>query len=535
MNALTALTWEYWRRNRFRIVIALALAVSCGPFAFWVFYEGSAGGQEKLRDLNVLLPFFVLQTMIVCMFVDYGNMQGSERRPAAHLRLVPLPTWLTAGWQLLCSTVALLLVLLTTCTLIVSAGMPTLPGFWPFLLLDCTLLAILQGFAWCSLVSGQTRGIVAAVFYVSLLVLWLRDMTRACLGIPGNATGSAVFTRGQHVWLLLAAYVVTVSLAIWMAVLDRRGARLPSLGAALERTLRRIVAARQREGMLAFRSQTRAQFWLEWRTRGWVLPAVCAVVSGFLLLWVRDAGILAVVLVLCVPMAAGSTAMATGRENSRRDGTLLSTYYATRPLGERGLGSTLLGVNALSIALGVFIIFFPFLLHVGPSAYYQIIVGLNAWCPGTSSWPLAFCLPLLSFMLSWAIMNTIMAAALSGRTWPAISLWVVPFVVTPFALELAAGVSGAQIWVERFVAAVAVLVFVACVVLCLKACQMRLVSRLTSGLVLTMAGIIAVVTVLYVVSSGDLLARASMVGVLALLVFLPFASFPLALYANRHR
>jgi hypothetical protein len=230
-------------------------------------------------------------------------------------------------------------------------------------------------------------------------VLWQTEKTGwVVLGLTGvgGALGlwyksrfGPVFSQATHMWTAVTpgemlTMLATVVVAWWAAVKgiarNRRGDQIPPLGimAWLDRVFDRAPGAG-----LPFRTPLAAQFWFEWRQKGWALPACVALwtllgMCGWLVFsrrppelfegFVAGGGLLSV-----AGMVIGLIMGNTGPNDANFE---MGSFLAARPITNRDLSRTILRTALQSVLAawalwaGSFVVVYLILLTIG---------GLPAW------------------------------------------------------------------------------------------------------------------------------------------------------------
>jgi hypothetical protein len=374
----TAILWEVWARNRWPLVIALALlpmsllliamADRLSPVrtfenpapGFWVF--------------SALFVFIAALMSLACVFWSFSFTAVDERGRFAGfpLRLFTMPvrTWRAVAVPLFSGLIAILSVYLAwfycITRLMVGPRLPageTLPDgkvlAWQLIVI-ATAYVCVQALIWLLYPIRNLRVLVLAVVAVAFLCLWMV--------IP-----ELQLSRHPVPWFsgMAALFVIAVAAAFKVVDWDRRG------GWQGTREWRRSRAGD--EARAPFRSAAWAQLWFEWRRKGWFAAVVIGCLMGLsLLLWpvppflagesgALEAGVrlepfqLVVFWLLPLFAIATTTSVATGfgKPDFWLPEIVLPSFHATRPVSTARLvfAKMRAGAIVVSIAWLVFLLF----------------------------------------------------------------------------------------------------------------------------------------------------------------------------------
>jgi hypothetical protein len=302
-------------------------------------------------------------------------------------------------------------------------------------------------------------------------------------------------------------------------------------------------------------SPARAQFWLEWRQFGFVIPAYIGFILGllFFLVLIDDLAmrqflqILAILILLPVGMGAmaGPTFARSGVWAANAD---LSPFGGTRPMTDAALASAKLKALAGSLAAGWLVVFGLGPLWVRASGQGHSVVDLwqkldQALTP-TGAVP-ALALTALGLVgLSWMFAGLGLSLALSGKRHLLAIAWVGSVLLTlglvvvavwtyrhPEALEAMLS------WARRLEWLLIALAVVASVAAFRAAKRSGLLAQRTVARAAGIGALLLAVSVLLSLRVTPSQWR-HLAGAATLLVALglaPIATAPLALFSNRHR
>lgn len=563
LQALKIFFWEFWHGSRRRLP-----AIFVGMLLLSVlFYESFATIGPATIDVELRLFLILLLNLLlayvtgVCLPQAQPGQESSYATRAFEPRLYTLPirTSVLTGTKMAVSMAAATLLYLATALLI----LPLTGHAWP-LLGPAAFFATAT--AWALAVTWTLMGTllqlpVGATVALTLL-FWL-----------GRRFGAGLDGIPTHPWQVTAADLATLALAsaaaFGFAVVgvsrDRRGDTwgwtwndLKNL--SLGRSLDRLFFRRKAGG---FASPLAAQFWLEWRLRGWMLPAMVGVTllstAGFLALIGRGTApilqtqvlLLGATLILGPPGAG--TLMGKMRLFSHESG--LGTFRASRPLSDGQLAGVLLKVglaSLLSAWLTALACFGAVLFALRQWGEARLVDELwHSLSAALEPFDLTTRVALLFLLLAvgWMNMGLVTAIFLTGRHWIAWLLVEIPYGLAVVYLILNAFQPAGWVEILEWIAQAAPWIFgaVALAVPPLAygtARRLRLVHSAAPWIALgvwllavALLGIHQREWIAQALSSGLALERAVLVlglGLLALLTAPP-ALAPLAVAWNRHR
>ncbi len=407
--------WEIWGRHKVNFLFqAIALASSV-CFVHWKEHIAS----DALGDLLGIASFAFLIGANCHLLVCFGYVEVDSGKVQfcfpGRLLFKPVSTaWLT------------LLPMLFG-----GAALLTLFSIWAELVLQHLI-----GFTASSLVWGGT--VLLSFFWWMQVIAWSLPFLRGrvlvvvmagvihfvvwCL--PRMKTS---LSSGRQ-WSILGGLLASAGLAAWIGLkLVRRGTwEGPSRISTLWNRLRLTPA---RSPRTQFGSAFAAQFWLEWRRQGWLLPCI----SGgmiFLILplvlkcfqWVgAEAAPPEVILgVLILPlMLSVLLTPALARFDSFHSTTELPVYIAVRPMtnGEFVMAKLLMALATSALTWLVTVAACCFWLAVVERGPLLSNIGLV-----TLYGPVAFltgCVPGLLLLVIWTWKNLVagIGACLTGRPW----------------------------------------------------------------------------------------------------------------------
>jgi len=417
------MAWELWARNRsgIRAFVACLLGLSLG--ACWLPH-GAA--REPIFPLSVIL--FALASVSlasVVMHCEYREGTLSAGYPSRMFTL-PVRTSVLVAWPMLYGTVALTLLWLAMVLLVWRpAGIE--PAWWVVPLL-AVALAWLQAIFWAVPGSPLAKILAACVILPALKMTLEFVATSVALFVdPQSRLDRAAFLENRHLIITtfsLGFLPLAYAVAVGGVACDRRGMR-PDwswTGRLLERAANWLPQRRN-----PFSSAVSAQFWIEWRCKGFVLPLFPACFLAFITLvvvpFVSPRQLLPLLLVLggAVPVVAFFVGYGVGKSGFWSENLSLSTWEATRPLSSEALAAAKLFMALIS-ALMTWL-----LLLLGIPVWLVVLQKFGAMTellePSLRSWTphqiaglavLGFC-SLLT--LTWGQMVGGLCLSLTGRTW----------------------------------------------------------------------------------------------------------------------
>jgi len=279
----------------------------------------------------------------------------------------------------------------------------------------------MQALSW-SLPLHQARALV--MLFVSVIHLLVAVM-------PLASTPMAAGWRWSIMAVMLLSAVLTALIGLkWM----RRGTwEGPSRFSLLCKTLR---PAQNFLKVTRFGSAFHAQFWLEWRTFGSMLPAIVGGIGLVILPLIyllqkneqsEDFEMIALTLMLAIPLMLSGVMATAIAKFDLQSSSELPIYIAIRPMTTGGLViaklAMALATSALTWMVGVAVTGF-WLWILGKAIFWSKIQSISGYGVGAFA---VGCLPVLILLILFTWRNLLggIAAGLSGRTWvnAVFSLW----------------------------------------------------------------------------------------------------------------
>lgn len=330
-----ALAWEFWGRHRRGLTGAAALVAGVAA------YTAAAAPAPQVAMANTI--WFVMALSYVIGVFAYGfeaRLESAESGfPARHF-VLPVPTWLLVGWPMIQGMLAAVAVWVAWDRFVLRpAGVET-PGWWVPML--AAVVACAQALVWLPFGVAWVRVVAMALALTVLL--------RSNAYFDDPATQERVLT-GVAAGLVPAAFLVA-----------RAGVGRARRGDNPEWSwLRRPAPGERVTGggreRTPFASAMAAQTWYEWRLRGRgflaTVLAVVGVLAAVALLFEHpsnraDFGL---IFLFIPPLLAAYFGVAAGSPGESIRSTALTTFAATRPLGNRELVAAKVRALTLSAAL----------------------------------------------------------------------------------------------------------------------------------------------------------------------------------------
>ena len=409
-----ALLWEIWGRRKWHFAWHSAALLA-----------GYVCAHYKEQSASEMVSAVLCMVSLTCFFASYlhlltcfGYIEADSKKVQigfpARLFLKPVSTAQLVLVPMFFGGAAVVTVLMLWSQFVLR------PLGWSGPLVAPWISAIALSFFWWmqalswSLPLLQARALV--MLFVSVIHLLVAVM-------PLAATPIAAGWRWSIIAALLVSAVLTALTGLrWM----RRGtwegpSRFSVLCKALRPARNLLKAAR-------FSSAFHAQFWLEWRTFGSMLPAI---VGGIGLVIVpliyllqkneqsEDFEMIVVTLMLVIPlMLSGVMATAIAKFDLQPSAEL-PIYIAIRPMTTGGLViaklAMALATSALTWVVGVTVSCF-WLWILGRAAFWSKVQAISGYGVGAIA---VGCLPLLILLILFTWRNLLggIAAGLTGRTW----------------------------------------------------------------------------------------------------------------------
>ena len=306
-----AIAWEIWRKNRWGILIIIAVIPVWALFSRALVGPLQPSGDETLK---MLWPMLVLLVDIVPMWVSVlalGVMfcftEADARRGApqfpSRLFTLPVRTSTLVTWPMLYGIVAVLVVSIAWEKLVLSSVPRTewMPVHFMPVIFVATAMVLLQATVWSLPAFPANRLIVLSLLLFGLV--WLAVWPRAHAGVGDwTAERTAAFQRNSNIALVVVS-VAAYFIALVAVERARRGGRFA--WGALWASASRFTALFPRWSK-PFSSPAAAQLWFEWQRGGWLLPALVAFFMALIL-----GPISWVVMIESPPSATGIDAEAT--------------------------------------------------------------------------------------------------------------------------------------------------------------------------------------------------------------------------------
>lgn len=518
-----AMMWETLRRGRFNLLTA-ALAANAIPFLLFSVLEREGA-------LDPADPIQIGMHVVFAQISPFAFGLAAIAAIGAPARLYALPIR-TVTLVLLHFLQAMLAVLVETAasTAVLNGAFGLRWPFWGPALFGAVAVVVIQATMWLADRS-----------------LWLAP----AIAVPGGALGlwfkaryGPVFSQPTHYWNVVtpldAATLALIALAAYgVAVVgvarNRRGEPPVSIG-FVDWLIRVFAAWPLRD--VGFGTPAEAQFWFEWRKKGWSMPAL--VIMGLVFgvgSWLATSraaedlykGFVAGgAMFLLTTFMTGIVMGQTGALDLR-----IGPFLATRPMSTTDMARAILKCAAKSVLIGWSIWAASF---VAVAAILQAIgVGFSLQLAEPFGW---WYVPAI-LVGAWAGLGVLGPLALTGRQrlvggviFGSVSLLIGLLVFSKFALTR----QGQEQFFHWGLAVLAMLLVAGTGIAFAAARRRSLIGTPTVLIATSLWGILIAIVVLgRVITSADpLVVSFCSAGVLALAVS-PLATAPLALAWNRNR
>lgn len=265
VSILRAITWEFWRENRWWIIISTCAILGLGGLV----YDSELGqyDQEHMSHLTTFFAEMIAFGMFLCL--SLYNKKKSRLGFPEHLFIKPVRMRFVASVRLgLAVVTAVSLYVVTACVFLWTSEV-----HWP-IALPCLYLAtcitFLHAMAWSLSAVPGLQVICSVIGYFVLCTEYYH-----CLRADD-------FSGAPGLFIYMALWA---SLAVTGAALDRRAQRL-TLTTLWNRILKTVTACLPWK-TCTNASPQRALFWFHWIRKGWILPVLSVFFMGlgYILLW----------------------------------------------------------------------------------------------------------------------------------------------------------------------------------------------------------------------------------------------------------
>lgn len=526
-----ALTWELFERGKWNMLGAFLSGNALPMILLAALRREGAIDPEDRSMITIHVTMLLINASL------FGGALCAAIGKPSRLFAFPAPTSVLVAWQLLPAMVALALETLLS-TAVFNAMFELDWPLWGPALFVSVGLAMLAACVWATdkspwytFVLGTAVAVVVGLwFYSRYGIIFRSQSVRMWREVTVAEVATMLMMAG------VAYYVAVVGVTR-----SRCGEFLKT--PAFFHWLAKLLDPAPDVG-LPFRSPAQAQFWFEWRQKGWGIPGLVIVAFpvGFVL-WLMfnrnphdlfdvalgTGGFLAPV-GLIVGMMFGNVGPADGRLD-------MGHFLATRPMTSTDMARTMLEAAGFSVLLAwvlwaaAFLVLYAILLIVNVDPRPQIPSQVGWWYfPAT----------LLGTWLALTFMATI---ALAGRTWLFVNLFcVIPAVAVGAMVFSHYVLSPAErtAFGQCVMAAVGVIFIFGTAWAFVAARRRALIGWQTVWVALGIWTALCLLGALYwsqhrlYYATSPLPALVHAVGLLALVVF-PLAAAPLALVWNRNR
>jgi hypothetical protein len=343
-SIIPALAWEYWRKCRWSFLSAYLCMTTLAAFIYSVAHPNLQTNND-LR--NGYLFLFVWLGSISFMVALSAQRDNNNRMGVFPLYLYtrPLPTWIMVGLSFIFSvtTVSLLyLAVISSINFVCGVRWPILVTmlFWG------AVAASAQAVIWFPVKSAIVRiGIVGGLLY--LFTSWL-------VAHHGGLTSNEFWNTATTADFLFLGGCIIVSyvVALLGVIHDRRGG--DNIWLSVCAWWERQFAFRQRHHA-PFKSPQTAQFWFEWRQKGYILPLVTALPLVVILAisifgdveYLSTLSMLTMIPYISIPIGAFVVGLIAGR--TARGKIVISPFNASRPMSTSALANAILKACTASI------------------------------------------------------------------------------------------------------------------------------------------------------------------------------------------
>jgi hypothetical protein len=335
-----AMTWELFRRGRWRLVGG-ALAANALP-AIVLAALHFEGGLSPREPSTVQIHYMMMQLNMFMFGATVFAVQGSPSR----LYALPVTTATIVAWHLLPAMVVMVVESVLS-TVALNALFDLNWPLWGPALFLAVMLAGIDAAIWLTEKSAWT--VLALALVAAVFGFWFKSRFGPLFSPPQRLwtelTAPEVFTMAVAGLLAYAVGVVGVAR-------NRRADRWPEIG--IVAWINRVLDPAPALGA-PFPSPLAAQFWFEWRQKGWAMPAAVVLLMTFgLAIWLifsRDPLVLIGAVVVgggMLSLLGGVGGLLIGNCGPNDANYEMGQFLATRPVTSPDMARTLLRTAGLS-------------------------------------------------------------------------------------------------------------------------------------------------------------------------------------------
>jgi hypothetical protein len=542
-----ALLWEMFVRGRWSIPSFFLL----GTLLPLLVYGALSGYGIDLADPSFLMMQFTFMPLIIFEFaIGIGLAQG----PMARLYTRPMSSHSIVAWHTVSGAVIVGLEMALAASIfnaLFHIGWPV----WGPAFFAAAAWASIQLLLCVSSMKSFTSFIIAIMPGVTMLV-WLQARYSNWFTMPKHAWPELQASEG---WTLAGVMIASHFITVVGVNRARCGEQLPSFGIWKKiGNLWEATTARRSTGHTPFRSPAQAQFWYEWRLKGFVLPVIAVSLltvfglgEGIALMveehsWERIySTFLSLIGVLSLVTCfvgffmglVGNSNTAAERDNApsdfwgngRVDG--MTSFQGTLPLPDIAIAAPLIKTAVVSVAT-TWVIWFASLLVVMLAMFLSRHTPEHFFPPDVG----ILFVPLTLLGL-WIVLSNALSISLSGRGIPIFVLGVFGLVGYVIVIDLLKGTLSE--------ASMRVIYSSSLLILCIVVTGFTIwaFNKTLFRKLLTPKILLALAIGAFSVVFGGILLSPSRLPIMvypaivafAELAVLPFATIPLAISWNRHR
>ena len=426
-----AMTWETLQRGRWGLLLGV-LGANALPILLLAALRHE-GGIDFTDPGLIGIQVALVQINMFAFGAAALSAQGAPSRLYAQ----PIRTESLVAWHMLLA-MALISLEMVVSTVVLNALFDLDWPLWGPALFSAAALVAIQAVAWFTEKSAWLP--------------WSMALVGAVLGLWFKSRFGPMFSQPTHLWLDItlpevATLLAVIALSYWVAIIgvarNRCSEQLGSIGAVA--WLERVFDEKSDEG-LSFSTLAQAQFWFEWRKKGWAMPGTtvfCMILGlGVWLIFIRDPKalvegfVVAGGLLSAIGMIGGMIFGNTGPTDQNFE---MGHFLGTRPMSTVEMSRTILKTAALSVLIAwaiwgaAFLSLFAILFATNARPQPLLPSGVQWWYfPAT----LLGCWTVLALGTSGGLMGSL---KWSGQFYAGVIVFIISlFLFSKFALSHAA-------------------------------------------------------------------------------------------------